>query len=565
MTSSTAGVGNHDRFEDLVPRWMFAVRWPAMQALVAVAVPACFTIPLVLVDDPADYRLGPLLVVSIVLVASIAGWLASLVAGTQVLLAYWYFAVPVTNSFSIEDAAAWVAVGGMAAFTVFVAVLTHRVERVVDDVRALDAARLDALAEQEGLRAEAEATAVQVRGALLVATTVAGAHTQAAVAKSTLDAISLPARITDGSIAIVRDDRLRVLASVGAPPEAITALEQVDLRTSRWLEGVLGGRTSLVDDRGAFAAEHPEEAVLTLYRAGSWAAVPFRSAGAVGLLSVHWAEPQEVSTCELHYELLGEIIATALERADAEERDEQRLAELELAFAERDRIARTLSTTLLPPALPRLPDFATSAWLLPGTTDQVAGDFYDVFPAEDRGWVAVLGDVCGKGAEAAAVTSLARYAARVASLSDPHPQRIAELANTALLADRSELFCTMAIVHYDRAADEVEVALAGHPQVRLVTPTGVERIGQYGTALGLANDAPPTVRIAFRPGDRLVLFSDGLIERTRAYGEDELDADLAEWAGLTAEALAGAIRDRVATLPADRPDDVAVLVIGRTA
>ena len=453
----------------------------------------------------------------------------------------------------------------MAAFTVFVALLTHRLERVVEDVRQLDAARLAALAEQEALRSAAEATAVQVRGALLVATTMAGAHTPAAVAKATLDAIALPTPITDGSIAIVRDHRLQVLGSVGVAPESIDALEQVDLRASRWLDGVLAGRASLVDDRDRFAAEHPDEGVLAVYRTGSWAAIPFRSAGAVGLLSLHWAEPQEVSGCELHYELLGEIVATALERAGAEERDEQRLAELERAFAERDRIARTLSTTLLPPALPRLEGFSTSAWLIPGTADEVAGDFYDVFPAENRGWVAVLGDVCGKGAEAAAVTSLTRYAARVASLTDPHPQRIAELANTALRDDRSELFCTMAIVHYDRSDDEVEVALAGHPQIRLVTPAGVERVGRYGTALGVATTAPPTVRIPFRPGDRLVLFSDGLIERSRAYGEDELDADLAEWAGLTAEALAGAIRDRVATLSTDRPDDVAVLVIGRTA
>ena len=103
----------------------------------------------------------------------------------------------------------------------------------------------------------------------------------------------------------------------------------------------------------------------------------------------------------------------------------EHLSRLEQAFAERDRIARTLSTTLLPPRLPAPDGFTAAGWVLPAHAGEVAGDFYDLFTVAGGDWIGVLGDVCGKGAEAAAVTSLAvlRRPGRGVGRCPPRPHR----------------------------------------------------------------------------------------------------------------------------------------------
>jgi sigma-B regulation protein RsbU (phosphoserine phosphatase) len=211
-----------------------------------------------------------------------------------------------------------------------------------------------------------------------------------------------------------------------------------------------------------------------------------------------------------------------------------------------------------------LAGFAAAAWLLPASGDELAGDFYDLFAVED-GWVAVLGDVCGKGAEAAAVTSLARYAARAAALENPDPAHIARVANQALDAEPSDLFCTAVIVRYLRGSGEVEVTLAGHLQARMVCDGEVHRLGQYGAALGLGASTPQVDRYNLPPGAMVVLFSDGLVERDPAFGEADLDAFLAQAKGRNAAELSGDMRALVTRLSPRHPDDVAVLVLERSA
>jgi sigma-B regulation protein RsbU (phosphoserine phosphatase) len=193
----------------------------------------------------------------------------------------------------------------------------------------------------------------------------------------------------------------------------------------------------------------------------------------------------------------------------------------------------------------------------------VAGDFYDLFSVVDGDWVAVLGDVCGKGAEAAAVTSLARYAARVTALNDPDPAHIADVANAALLADPSDLFCTMAIVRYRHDRGELEVALAGHPQLRVVSGGKVTRVGRYGAALGFATQPPAVERVGLEPGAALVLHSDGVVERDPGFGDDDLDRLLAEGPAVGAEAIAAHVRAHLLQVPATRHDDLTLLVVAR--
>ena len=385
------------------------------------------------------------------------------------------------------------------------------------------------------------------------------------VAERALAELRLPVAPTSASIAIVEAGHLRMLAVLGADPRSVRALERVELGDAGWLQDVLAGEASFVDDRATFAAAHPDAGVLHLYPTGSWAAVPFRSEGTVGVLSVHYREPQQLSEHRLYFSFVAEILATALQRAVSEEQRASHLAELEKTLAERDRIARTLSTTLLPPNLPTVPGFTASAWLIPASRDELAGDFYDLFRLDDGGWVAVLGDVCGKGAEAAAVTSLARYAARVTALDDPDPLRIAEVGNNALSLDPSDLFCTMAIVRYRHGEDEIDVTLAGHPQVRLIRDGKVHRVGRFGPALGLANRPHTMEREPLLPGDTVVLFSDGLIERSSHFGEEQLDEALAAGPPGDADAVARTLRKVVLDQRADRSDDLAALVITRTA
>ncbi len=553
------------RFEEIIPAWVFAVRGTVPRLLVAVTVTTAVAAPFWIADDPPDLRLGPLLVLGLVVVAALAGWWPTALAGAVVVPTYWIQGMPPGGSFAVDRSSDLPAMAAIAAMAVGLVVLTRTMQRAMADVRELDERRqLDNLAEAVQ-RADAERDAAQTMAVLDLSTALATIRGPREVAERALAELRLPVAPTSASIAIVEEGHLRMLAVLGADPRSVRALERVELSNTGWLEEVLAGEASFVDDRATFAAAHPDAGVLHLYPTGSWAAVPFRSEGTVGVLSVHYREAQRLSEHRLYFSFVAEILATALQRAVSEEQRAAHLSELEKTLAERDRIARTLSTTLLPPNLPTVPGFTAAAWLIPASRDELAGDFYDLFRLDDGGWVAVLGDVCGKGAEAAAVTSLARYAARVTALDDPDPLRIAEVGNNALTLDPSDLFCTMAIVRYRHGDDEIDVTLAGHPQVRLIRDGKVHRVGRFGPALGLANRPHTMERETLLPGDTVVLFSDGLIERSSHFGEEQLDEALAAGPPGDADAVARTLRKVVLEQRADRADDLAALVITRTS
>jgi serine phosphatase RsbU (regulator of sigma subunit) len=133
------------------------------------------------------------------------------------------------------------------------------------------------------------------------------------------------------------------------------------------------------------------------------------------------------------------------------------------------RIAETLQRSLLPPVLPELPRMEiASAYRPAGVGLEVGGDFYDVFSTAEDQWYAVVGDVCGKGAEAAAVTALARYTIRAAAVRRRSPAGILRWLSDAMLAQQTEevgRFCTIACLHVDlsRSPARVTVACGGHP------------------------------------------------------------------------------------------------------
>ena len=409
------------RFDELVPGWLFVVRPPWVRALIAAVVGGATIVPLLVSDQSEELRLAPILVLALVSVAGVCGSWPILITAVIVIPIYWYLGVPPAHSFALHRFSDGVAIGGLAAMGVGLVVLTRTIERSVSNVRELDLERqLESLAEaNERLRAEREAS--QVRAALELSVRLAELEGRSAVAHGALEALRLPVPPTSASIAVVDGTHLRVLGAKGAHPRSIEVLEQVDITATDWLQEALAGERAYVEDREQFAADQPDAGVLRLYPAGSWASCPSGPRGPSGLLSIHYLEPQHLSGFDVYFSLVAESLATALQRAAGDEQRIQYLAELERSFAERDRIARTLSTTLVPTRLPSLPGFRSAGWLIPASSDEVAGDFYDLFALPEGDWVAVLGDVCGKGAEAAAVTSLARYAAARHGVGRPRP------------------------------------------------------------------------------------------------------------------------------------------------
>jgi sigma-B regulation protein RsbU (phosphoserine phosphatase) len=553
------------RFEQLIPSWLFPVESAAGRVAVAVGIPLLVALPLLFAAHGEALRTGPPFVAALILVAALAGSRAVGIAGLILLLVYWRDGVPPPASFRIETNSDIVAVAGMALIALGLPLLTARIERTVQAVRELDAERVAVAAREREARVVAESLALQAAALTALLTALTAGRTPEEVAANALANLSYPEPPSDASIAVVRDGHLRILGSIGAPPQVIAALEQVVLDRHDWLRDVLEGHPALVEDRDEFARANPDAGVLRLYRSGSWAAIPFRYEETQGLLSMHWSERQQLVAHGDHLVLVAETIASALERARAQQQQVEHLAEIERAWAERDRIARTLSTTLLPPRLPRLDGFDVAGWLVPASQDEVAGDFYDLFSVRDGDWVAILGDVCGKGAEAAAVTSLARYAARATALDDPSPPAIADVANRALNEDSSDLFCTMGVARYSHERAAIDITLAGHPQGRIVGRDGVRRVGRHGAALGLFAADYGAERHQFGLGDTLVLFSDGLTERSREFDDDALDQALQSWTGCGATEIAERIRLLVLELRPDRRDDVAVLAISRRA
>jgi PAS domain S-box-containing protein len=185
-------------------------------------------------------------------------------------------------------------------------------------------------------------------------------------------------------------------------------------------------------------------------------------------------------------------------------------------YAAQERVAHTLQASLLPESLPPLPGWECGAAYQAGERDaDVGGDFYDVLPVEG-GHLIVLGDVTGKGVEAAALTSLVRYSARMAARFDPRPERVLSLVNQVLREQpRLSLVtavCALVASGGDRAT--VTVASAGHPlPIRRRPGAAPESLGDHGVLLGVEGDddwRETVVEIA--PGDTLLFYTDGVTE-----------------------------------------------------
>jgi PAS domain S-box-containing protein len=240
-------------------------------------------------------------------------------------------------------------------------------------------------------------------------------------------------------------------------------------------------------------------------------------------------------------------------------------------FTERAYIARTLQQSLLPAELPDIPGIEAAARFRPtGEGNEVGGDFYDLFESGRRGWTVVMGDVCGKGPDAAAVTALARYTLRAAAMRERLPSRSLRLLNEALLRQRDDRrFCTVAYAYLEAHDGGIRIGVAsgGHPLPMLLRADGtVEPVGEPGTLLGVLPDPNLEDRsLVLSPGDALVFYTDGVIESRGLdvlFDEDRLRELLAECAGRGADAIAARVEDAAVAAKNGSPrDDIAVLVL----
>jgi serine phosphatase RsbU (regulator of sigma subunit) len=157
--------------------------------------------------------------------------------------------------------------------------------------------------------------------------------------------------------------------------------------------------------------------------------------------------------------------------------------------------------------------------------ESVTGDFYDLFQARGPWWTAVMGDVCGKGTEAAKVTALARYTLRADAGDHLSPAEVLGRLNAAMLAQRAPLFLTavQATFRVTRAGVAGRLCLAGHPPALIRRADGrVQPVGVAGPLLGYAEAVDLTdVRFRLTPGDLLLLYTDGAIEARPAPGSPE--------------------------------------------
>jgi PAS domain S-box-containing protein len=250
-------------------------------------------------------------------------------------------------------------------------------------------------------------------------------------------------------------------------------------------------------------------------------------------------------------------------------------------LAERTRVARALQASLLPPTLPDIPGVRLAArYRAAGAGNQVGGDFYDVFQVEPDRWALVMGDVSGKGPEAAAVSGLARHTIRAGALRETVPSRVLHLLHEALYRDESagDRFCTVCLALLTvapgrarrprpRRRAAIKLSCGGHPLPVVVRRDGSLEVTECrGTLLGITD--PVTLvdqDLPLERGDTLVLYTDGVTEAHEPgrdmLGERQLLSILGNGGG-TPDELADQILDAALDQSRGEPrDDMALLVV----
>ena len=253
--------------------------------------------------------------------------------------------------------------------------------------------------------------------------------------------------------------------------------------------------------------------------------------------------------------------------------DERRRAEAHSSRAV--SLAETLQNSLLPPSLSPPPGLDAAAHYQSPSTVDVGGDFYDLFPLSRKRYGFFLGDVCGKGVAAAALTSLTRYTLRAAAVNDADPVGVLRILDSVLKQDGStdQSWCTVLYGSISERGNvfDVEIASGGHPPPLLLSADGSACYvpTEGGQAVGLfAEPTFTSARLVLAAGDTLVLYTDGLTEARTGKGAQRYDDDdavlsfAAARAPINAVDVVAAMRGLIEELGAGVEDDAAVLALG---
>ena len=261
------------------------------------------------------------------------------------------------------------------------------------------------------------------------------------------------------------------------------------------------------------------------------------------------------------------VVVDATERREYERellRAKRRAEESELRAR---ALAHTLQRTLMPPVPPAIPGLEVHAVYRPaGTGEEVGGDFYDVFEIGEDDWVVTLGDVCGKGVDAAIVTALVRHTLRALSVRTASPAQVLYTLDEVLQHHPTDKFCTVALLRLRRFDEgwRTSISLGGHPHPLLLTPGGqVDDVGSPGSLVGaFANPSFVDSGLPLPPGSSLLLYTDGVTEARRGnemYGEQRLREVAAKHRG--ADAAEAVLEDVVAFQGGSPRDDIAIVTI----
>jgi GAF domain-containing protein len=452
---------------------------------------------------------------------------------------------------------------------------TYWAERLVVGVAAhaaiaIDNARL--YEEQQQARARAERIATRLRLLQRLTSALSGAVTVDDVIAATTREAATDLHAPGRGIWLL-DDRAGVLrlapgSSFGGVEDALVT---IPLQADVVVADVARTGEAIFVDWGA-AGSHGGDDRLGLRRDEAFAAIPLLVEGrAIGVVAVGFSQPRRFDDADRQFFIsMANQCAQALERAYLYEREHALRTRAEEDRLRAQRMATALQTSLLPPELPPIPNVELDARYHAAVAGMdVGGDFYDVF---DTGgdWAVVMGDVVGKGPEAAALTALARYTLRSLAMDLRQPARILRRLNEALiLQSHEERFCTVAYARVVPTVNGVRLAvcLGGHPPPLVLRATGeVETVGAPGGLIGLFHDIrlwEETVQLG--PGDAVCFFTDGVTEAAcggEEFGDEGVAAVLRSNAGASAAELTRRIEEAVVAFGGPEPrDDLAILVM----
>ncbi|MFE8938017.1 PP2C family protein-serine/threonine phosphatase [Streptomyces sp. NPDC007872] len=333
------------------------------------------------------------------------------------------------------------------------------------------------------------------------------------------DLASLASRITGSGrvfVTLVDAERSFWKACVGVDADALEDRQNpVEQSFCYFLVG-LEGQPFIVDDAAADPRTegHPSVGSMSI---GAWAGYPLLDpkGHVLGSFCVIDDSPRAWSAADLA------TLETLARSVAAEIHLRQSLTSARAAHQRSADLAHSLQAALLPPRLREVPGVEAAASYLPASnrhrTDiEVGGDFYDLFHTRGTRYAAVLGDVCGKGVQAAQVSSMARYTVRADAGEADSPADLLGRLNTALLAQSASRFLTAVCTVFQPFPGGLSgvIALAGHPPALVRRADGrVEPLGTPGTLLGVMDTVRLTdVPFELAPGDLLLLYTDGATE-----------------------------------------------------